>query len=347
TMSPLRPAYLLGAAGLAAAAGLWWVAPSSLRGVFALLISLGSVAAIAVGIRRYRPTPATGWWLVGAGVLAHVVAGLAWRIGAFGASPAEFGVPHIIHVTGYVLLGVGSLMLLSVARLRDDPAEWLDGLVITAAIGLVAWGAWLRPLAESNGLATETTVIRTVYPLLSLATLGCAAQLWVASSATRNASMRLLVGALLALVAANTVQVVELVEDNGWLSPPVLALRVVFLALAGAAALAPSMATTHVTITDAGAAPWWRFASLTALAGLAPLGVVLADMANGRATGFVGLAIGTAALFALVIVRLGLLGHALDRASRRDLTLTAAGNRLVQAVSADEVRTVARDALKA
>jgi diguanylate cyclase (GGDEF)-like protein/PAS domain S-box-containing protein len=332
-------------AGVAATAGLWWAAPVVARGGIALAVAITSVASIIWGIRRYQPSPSTGWWLVSAGVAAHVAAGLAWRIGALGATPGQFGVPHAIHVLGYLLLGIGSLMLLSVTRLRDDPAEWLDGLVITAAIGIVAWGVWLRPLAESNGLATETTAILTIYPLLSLATLGCAAQLWVASSATRNTSMRLLVGGLLALVAANVVQVVELVENNGWLSPPVLALRVAFLALVAAAALVPSMATTHVTTTDARSAPWWRFASLTALAGLAPLGVVLSDIANGRATGFVGLAFGTAVLFSLVIVRLALLGRALERSSRRDHTLTAAGNRLVQAISGEAVREVARDAL--
>ncbi len=331
--------------GLLASVTVCWFSPAFVRGIIALAVSVGAVTSVVLGVRRYRPNPAMGWWLVGAGVAAHVIAGLAWLVGAFGASPAQFGVPHVIHFIGYVLLGVGSLMLLSVARLRDDPAEWLDGLVLTAAVGIVAWGTLLRPLAESNGLATETAVILTVYPLLALATLGCAAQLWVASSATRNTSMRLLVGGLVALVTANIVQVVELVENNGWLSPPVLALRVAFLALVAAAALVPSMATTHVTTTDDRSAPWWRFASLTALAGLAPLGVVLSDIARGRSTGFVELALGTAILVALVIVRLALLGRALERSSRRDRTLTAAGNRLVQAISPDEVREVARDAL--
>jgi diguanylate cyclase (GGDEF)-like protein/PAS domain S-box-containing protein len=314
------------------------------RTTLAMIVSIGAITAVVVGIKRFRPS-SRGWWFIAAGLLSHLLAGIAWQLPWLGGSPESFGFPHTLHALGYLCLGTGVLMLLSVQRLRDDPAEWLDGLVITAAVGIVAWGTLLRPLAADAGLDGQTTVVLTVYPVLALATFGCAAQLWVASSATRNRSMRLIVTGLVFLVAASVAQVIAIAQGAGWLTPTVLALRMLFLASVGAAALLPSMATTHASPTTDRPAPWWRFASLTALAGIAPLGVVLSDIARGRDTNFPGLLAGSAILFALVIVRLALLGRALDRSAQRDRTLNATGNRLVQAISLEEARTVARDAV--
>jgi diguanylate cyclase (GGDEF)-like protein/PAS domain S-box-containing protein len=324
--------------------GVMVVDDQRLRALLATSVSVGAIAAIGLGIARFRP-PTVGWWFIGGAIAAHLVAAVLWQLPAFAASADRFSAPHLLHAGGYISLGVGVLLLLSVQRLRDDPAEWLDGLVITAAVGLLVWGIGLRPLAASTGIDGSTTAVLTLYPVLALGIFGCAAQLWVASSATRNTSLRLLVTGLLVLVAASVGQIVAIVAGEDWITPQVLALRLAFLTLIACAALVPSMATTQASPTHARVAPWWRFASLTALAGLAPLGVVLSDIARGRETNFPGLLAGSAVVFTLVVVRLALLGRALDRSAQRDRTLTLAGNRLVQVISPEEVRVVAREAV--
>jgi PAS domain-containing protein len=176
--------------------------------------------------------------------------------------------------------------------------------------------------------------------------VGCAAQLWLASSGTKNTSMRLVVAALGILVVANVAQGAEVLGDGQtWDGGLVIALRMTFLVLLGAAALLPSMATTSAASTTVALPPWWRFALLTALAGLAPLSVVLADALLGRETDYRGLFVGTLILFTTVIARLGFLGRSLNRSAGRVLSLNVAGNRLVQALTIEQIHDVARGAV--
>jgi diguanylate cyclase (GGDEF)-like protein/PAS domain S-box-containing protein len=308
-------------------------------------IAVSAILAVAWGIRRHKPNSALAWWMIDIGLIVHLCAGLVSVAAAHSgrATPSPTG--HVLHSIGYLLLGAGVLLLLSHQKLRDDPAEWLDVLVITAAVGIVVWGTVLRPLTQAHGLDGQTTVIMTAYALLSLAIFGCATQLWNASTATRSPSIRLLVTGLLLLVAANTLQILVSVEGKIEWSPVVVSLRLLFFALIASAAILPSMADPIVPTRSDRRTPWWRFASLTALAAIAPLGVVLSDIARDRTTYFPGLLVGTLILFALVIMRLALLGRALDRSANRDRTLHATGNRLVQTIDLDGVRTVAREAV--
>jgi len=316
--------------------------------VVPLMIAVLAIIAFPIGIRRHRPRQRVGWWLLLAGVILHWLGALSWVVtDAAVYSNGRLGLPNLLHVLAYLCLGLGALSLLGRRRFRDDPAEALDALVITAAIGVAGWGLVLRPLSQGIALDSGATALLTVYPLIALATVGCATQLWLASSGTKNVSMRLVVAALASLLIANIAQsAIVLGDGETWNTGAIIGIRLAFLILIAMAVLHPSMASTSVLPSPTQQAPRWRFALLTALAAIAPLGVVLADTLLGRATDYRGLFIGTLILFATVVLRLGFLGRSLNRSSDRVRTLNTAGNRLVQALTIEQIHEVARAAVR-
>ena len=168
--------------------------PSSFA--FTALIAVASIAAIPLGIMRFKPAHPGAWWLMFIGMLSHAIAGILWAtssVAVYSNGTASF--PNLFHVIGYIFLGAGALLLLGRRRFQEDPAEALDTLIIVTAVGVASWGLILHPLASNIALDGGITALITMYPLIALATVGCSAQLWFASSGTKNASMRLVVAA--------------------------------------------------------------------------------------------------------------------------------------------------------
>jgi len=319
----------------------------SLTSVIPLIIGTLATVAFPLGIRRYRPRLAFAWWLLLTGVVLHGLGAVLW---VTTNTPVyingRVGLPNLLHMVAYVCLGLGALGLLGRRRFRDDPAEALDALVITAAIGVAGWGLILHPLSQSTSLDGGATALLAAYPLFALAAVGCATQLWLASSDTKNVSMRLVVAALGALVFGSVLQSASILGNGDWWAGGVvIGVRMSFLVLISMAVLHPSMAATSVLPSSTQQTPRWRFALLTALAAVAPLGVVVADSLLGRPTDYRGLFIGTILLFATVVLRLGFLGRSLNRSSVRVGTLNTAGNRLVQALTIEQIHDVARAAV--
>ena len=256
--------------------------------VVAALVATLAVLSFPVGIRRYRPRQAMGWWLLLAGVVLHTLGAITWVVTGIPVySNGHVGLPNVMHVLAYACLAAGALMLLGRRRFRDDPAEALDALVITAAIGVAAWGLILRPLGASISLDGGVTAMITAYPLFALATVGCAAQLWLASSGTKNVSMRLVVGALGALVVANILQSAQVLGDGQtWQGGLVVAVRLLFPILLAMAVLHPSMASTTVLPPSRSARSVVALRPRSPiLAGIAPLSIVIADSLLDRPTG--------------------------------------------------------------
>ncbi|MEI6693727.1 MAG: EAL domain-containing protein [Actinomycetes bacterium] len=315
--------------------------PSSFA--FTALVAVASIAAIPLGIVRFKPAHPGAWWLMFIGMLSHAIAGILWAtssVAVYSNGTASF--PNLFHVIGYIFLGAGSLLLLGRRRFQEDPAEALDTLIIVTAVGVASWGLILHPLASNIALDGGITALITMYPLIALATVGCSAQLWFASSGTKNASMRLVVAALSTLVIANIFQSAQVLADGQtWGGGYSVALRMPFYFLLGMAALHPSMATTNIASTPNQPTPWWRFALLTTLAGFAPLSVVVSDSLLSRPTEYRGLFIGTFIVFATVILRLSFLGRNLNQTASRARTLNAASNNLVQALTIQQIHKVA------
>ena len=315
--------------------------------IFPTVVTLASLIAIPTGIARHKPSHPGTWWLMFGGMVFHSIAALLW---VFGSTPVyangTTGFPNLFHIAGYLCLGAGALLLLGRRRFREDPAEALDTLIIVTALGVASWGLILRPLGSNIDLDGGVTALITIYPLIALATVGCSAQLWFASSGTKNTSMRLVVAALSTLVIGNIFQsALVLADGQTWGGGFSVVIRMPFFILLGMAALHPSMSSTSISAAPNQPTPWWRFALLTVLAGFAPLSVVVSDTLLGRPTDYRGLFLGTFIVFSTVILRLGFLGHSLNQSTSRVRTLNTAGNHLVQALTTEQIHQVSRAAV--
>src|SRR4051812_29195315 len=78
-----------------------WVAASTL-----------AAAAIATGMRTYRPADRSFWLALGGAELAWVVAGAVSLSGGLTQHSASYSPSALLYVPGYVFLGAGTIVLL-------------------------------------------------------------------------------------------------------------------------------------------------------------------------------------------------------------------------------------------
>ena len=219
------------------------VLPASLgRELLYLAIGIASVVALAIGIRRNRPTDLQSWALLASGAVAWVAGDAIWIAMTIVGSEPFPSFADALYLTAYPVMALG-LLRLSRARNPDgDRAAVLDALVAGTAVLLVMWVAFIQPAWTGSAGTMAERVVGAAYPvgdtmlivlLIYLGTLGLG----------RSRALRLLGGAfLITLVADVLYQAAPYAPaladriallDTGWLAAYLLF---------GAAALHPSMA---------------------------------------------------------------------------------------------------------
>ncbi|WP_328474712.1 bifunctional diguanylate cyclase/phosphodiesterase [Actinoplanes sp. NBC_00393] len=307
-------------------AGVLAVPPLVQRGLI-MVLALSVIAAVIVGVRRYRPVWSRPWWLVVATVGVSIGANLGWALAA-----APDGVPRFPSM-GDVCFTLSMVLLTASVYWWIRPGGQRGG-VIDAAIALTGGGAvvWvfvLTPLlfdGRFSGLRLGSYLLQVGVDLLILAFTVRVAVI----SRVRTVAYRLMVAATSLWVVTDTVYYAGLfsgtpVSGNatmvGWLTAYVLV---------GAAALHPSMARSTGSMPR-NPAPMSRarlaaYVTLTMLiAGLSVYGFQNARPAHQTVQLVVMVALGCTASV-LLIVRLAHLGAALNRRAYVD-PLTGLGNR--------------------
>ena len=288
----------------------------------------GVLLAVTTRLVR-RPLP---WLLLAAGLAFFVAGDALWTWYDFVLGTDPFPSPaDALYLAGYPLLSAGLAVLI---RRRTGGAlhraSLLDAAVLTTGVGLVTWVFIVVPTAAAGVTALETT-IATAYPVFDVVLLSLSIRL-VLTPGGRAASFRLLAASMFLTLAA----------DVGYAMTELYALpgSIVFdtLYLFGYLALAVGALHPSVRGVDGeGRAPLLALTRgrLVLLAGaslLAPA-VQLASDAVGFRDHQTVIAVASAALFLLVVLRLsGLAQHV--QAQTRELEslvrtdpLTGAGNR--------------------
>ncbi|MEL7208965.1 MAG: histidine kinase, partial [Actinomycetota bacterium] len=299
------------------------------------------LACMAIGIARFQ-RDRLGWWLIWAGLMAAFGAGLVaahpWLVPFHIESPS---VLDAMRLSNYLLGAAGVLVLLFRADRRMGSRAVLEVAIATGAGALVVWTVALGPMLLATTATGLELAVAVAYPLMDLLLLSVIAVLVVRMDRRPGALLLVLAGLVGNLAAdlafahqslAGTYQPGGPI-DLGWL--------VCFVGFAMSPSW-PQPARTTVAVDDGRVTPG-RLAFLAAGALTAPVVAVAQLSASGRVPAATVAATGV--LVALVLLRLVLFNHDLDRSRAESVALNdrlRAANRDLEEARAGQRRLLDR-----
>ncbi|MDP9304552.1 MAG: HAMP domain-containing histidine kinase [Actinomycetota bacterium] len=311
--TPLARVYLV--AGLAAT-GLYFMLPWNSPAQWLLydLIGAGSAAAVVVGTRRHRPALSAAWYLFAAGLMAFAVGDFLFNFYAriWHRDLPIPSVADVFYLAGYPLLAVG-LVLLMLRMLPKGRREGLiDAALLTVAFGICHWIFVMHPLVtgSSDWVGQLVTLSYPATDVLLLAALVFLAL----TPARRTVSYRYLTASIVLLLVADEVYSISpgIVAGTSWLDAGWLLSYVLW----GTAALSPSMRDLSEPRRPAGPSlSSVRLLVLWIAVATVPVILIVERLADRRIDA-VALAIASAALSGLVLIRLAGLVRSFDRVRR-------------------------------
>lgn len=282
--------------------------------------AIGVVAGLAVlaGVRIHRPEHPRPWYLLAAGVLLFALGDAIWMVlAAMGEEPFPSSA-DIAYLLGYPALMLAFTYMIAVRVDRGDRSGLLDAAILSVAISLVGWVTMVRPVLNGEGDALGLA-IGAAYPMGDLIILGVAIGM-LATPGPRLGSFAMLIAGVTIQFGADTLYAFQTADGTAVDGGPLDLAWLVAYALFGLAALVPSMRT--VAMPNPVRIAWLSplrmlFMAFAMLAG--PV-LVFGHGANDDRD-IPLLALGSAFLSVLVLVRLALVVRALgrDNAARRSL----------------------------
>jgi signal transduction histidine kinase len=191
---------------------------------------LGDIAFLVVGplvattfwsgVKRMPASDRRGWTTIAVALSILAAADVVWaQAGLRGAVQMYPGPADVAYLTGYGVLFVGVVLLLGSGP-QDRGLRWyLDGLIGTVAIGLVAWHAFLGE-AVSGAIAAgsmATRIVSVLYPLVDLLNITALMLLLIRPVRHRShAGIIALVAALAFLILADGVYFSQVATGTYW-----------------------------------------------------------------------------------------------------------------------------------
>jgi signal transduction histidine kinase len=308
--TPLAQVYL--AAGLAAIA-LYFVLPWDTLGQSLLydLIGASSAVAVVAGTRKHRPSLAVAWYLFAAGLMAFALGDVIFNLYAsvWHRDPPIPSVADVFYLAGYPFLAAGLVLLVLRIRAVDRRVGIVDASLFTVAFGICQWVFVMKPLVDGS-TDWVANIVALSYPAMDVLLL--ASLVFLALTPTwRTVAYRYLAASIVLLLIVDEVYGISpaIASDASWLDVGWLLSYVLW----GVAALTPSM--RDLSSPKASRDPslsTTRLAVLAAAVATAPF-LLLVERVADRPVDAVAIAIGSAMLSALVLVRLSGLIRSLDR----------------------------------
>jgi diguanylate cyclase (GGDEF)-like protein len=276
-----RPWWLWFLSGGFAAAVALILLPQGAKPITCSLLEVGTVAALAAGLRLNRPPQRLTWILVLAAVAAVSATKLVWRI--FGPHLPPFtGVADWLYLGVFLLLAVALGLLPLRARHRTRLADMTEVGIMACTIVVLAWSGVIDPFVDRLDLDPFVAVTASLLPLLGLLMVTTTARR-VLTAGTRTVSGVLTVVAVTALLAGDTADMAmrpRTGQSYGG-GPSVLAWEIATLLLA-TAVLHPSAATDEPK--GAAADPADRMAAARPTRGMVARGYLLLILVSPTAT---------------------------------------------------------------
>lgn len=282
-------------------------------------IGLAAAAAILVGIRIHRPAAAAPWRLFALGIalnaLGSLVDSLLWNLRGQGFP----SVADAFYLGLYPALVAGLVLLV---RRRNSGGDWtaaVDATTIAIGLGLLAWVFVVRSAVDDSGLSFVGRALNIAYPVGDVLLLAMFVRLVVDATRTEPV-LRLVAGSLALFLADDTAWAV--CNRIGWEPGPVSGRLLGATALAAYVSL--GAAGLHRSMRGAGEPSSGRrlrrspvlIGLLTATSLVAPA-ILLGEVLQHRIADGVAVALGSAALFALVVSRMAQLLREVERQTRQ------------------------------
>ncbi len=317
-----------------------------IQSVYYVGVGLASVTAIYVGATRNLPRGARlPWRLFALGLLGQVAGDAIFAVYEIDLNrePPLPSVADAFYLGGYPLLAAGVFLVLRRLGGQTSRTAMLDTLLLFAGVALVQWVFFIDPY---NHIAFGTEGARLVamaYPAVDVLLLVAFAQLLIGPGG-RTTAYRLLLVSLGLWVVADEIYGLHpgTYVSGGWLDALWLGSYVVW----GAAALEPSMA--RIAQPDRRRLPRLTSTRLILLAAAsltAPVTLLIERVAHHRVHAYV-IALGGAALGAIVLVRLAGLVRAVERAGRSERLARREAEQAQQLLAYQNQQLVELDRLK-
>jgi signal transduction histidine kinase len=312
---PLARVYLL--AGLAAI-GLYFVLPWGSRGQSLLydLIGVTSAVGVVVGTRKHRPSLSAAWYLFAAGLMAFAIGDIVFDLYSWvwHRDPPIPSMADVSYLAGYPFLAVGLVLLVRRVRREERRVGMIDAALLTVAFGICQWIFVMHPLVNGSG-DWVANLVALSYPAMDVLLL--AALVFLAlTSARRTVAYRYLTASIVLTLVADEIYGIspERFPATSWLDVGWLLAYVLW----AVSALTPSM--RDLSAPRAARGPRLSHLRLLMLGGaLATAPVILfVERLAHRKVDVVPLAVGSAALSGLVLLRLVGLIRSADRSRRAE-----------------------------
>jgi diguanylate cyclase (GGDEF)-like protein len=316
-------------AGLLAVGGYFLLPTASMTRSVAY-DAIGAVASVVMlaGARRTDRARRAAWLLAGAGTMLWSAGDWAYTYFEYVAHVEPFpSLADVFYLCAYPLMFAALFIL---GRRRTSGSGWpsvLDALVLSAGTGLVLWTFVMEPIARDGASTVTARIIALAYPAADVLLLVLVARMVIAGAA-RDASTRLLVAALVTLLVSDVAYSVVTsytsydtgAFDAGWLLEYVLW---------AAAALHPSVrAESPPQRADSLPTGSGRLTALACSSLLAPAVLIIQGFVDPHRIEWLAIGICAAALFLLVVLRMGGLVRQVRTLALRD-ELTGLANRRV------------------
>jgi diguanylate cyclase (GGDEF)-like protein len=315
-----RPVAFLVLALAAIAVYPLWADGTLLESLWFSGVGVACAVTIVMTVHRRRLPAAAAWrWFAG---------GIA--LNSLGTSVAMVFTPDSwpsagdpLYLALYPALTVGLVLLI---RARTTGADWgplVDTTTVSTGLGLLTWVFIIRPLADDSTSTMLARIVSIAYPVGDIVLMSMLVRLLLGAGA-RNTAFRAIGASLTVFLAGDTAWAI--INQAGWIPGPLVnqLLPMGFLlayALTVVAALHPS--ARDVTAAAESRRTTLRPLMLALLSGaslIAP-GILALQVMEGRVTDGLAIAIGSTALFMLVVTRMAqLLRHVESQAAQlRDL----------------------------
>ncbi|HEX9124006.1 MAG TPA: EAL domain-containing protein [Actinomycetota bacterium] len=342
-----RRAWLLYLLGGIASLLVWEAVPALKIGPVYNIIVLSSPVAILVAVRMWKPQAPEPWYLF-AVAQTFFVAGdvIAYNYHRAGAAMPFPSARDVATLAVYPCLIMGILLVIRRRTPGKDRASLLDSLIVALGIGAISWAFLMSPVAHDPDSTVIQKVVSMAYPLLDLVLLTLVVRLAVGTG-RRALSFFLMAGATFALFYTDFIYGYISVQGIPYRSSGALeAGWALFYILWGAAALHGSMRTITEREPDQETRlTAWRL-WLLAAAALTAQAVRVVQLVLHKPSDEPVLMAASAAVFLLVVARMGGLVHKQERSAAREKALREAGAALATATNREGIYAAALNAAR-
>src|SRR4051812_30492572 len=279
--------------------------PAVATDLMALVFPIAATTAVVPGIRLHRPARRRPWVLLAAGEGCNLLGDLIGTIqrNVFHVDPYP-SLADVGYLAAYPVIGAALVLLVRRRTPGSHKPALIDASVLSVALGLLWWLYLIRPMTTAGGTSLERAV-SVAYPVADMLLLAVALRLALGVGA-RTVSFALLVGSLMMTLLTDVVYAVLTGDkvystDDTWLEWGWLAAYL----LMGAAALHPSMRWLDRRAAVAVRGASRRRIAVLAASALLPIALLLIEWVAGADPNIPSVSVAAAALFLLMLARLG------------------------------------------